>query len=233
MLSPEAGSLLNTIEDIQELLADAGRGYAGRVRVAANEPSASLRLPFILADFCRERPQVQLSLDIGGTKFVAEKVEEGDADFGLCSPPASQANLIYEPLFEEHFELLMSSQNPLADRSDLTLSDLSTQRMLMKERTCHYRTMIEWFMMKQGSHAFSGIEVGSFEALKRMVQANLGISFVPKVSVTELPPGTVSRTLIGTNLSLSIGLIYRADTNMSKAAESLLGLLRIRLGVSE
>lgn len=231
LLSLEAGSLLNTIEDMKKLLANAGTGYAGRVRVAANEPSASLRLPFILADFCRERPQVQLSLDIGGTKFVAEKVEEGSVDFGLCSPPAtqSQSNLIYEPVFEERFVLLMSSQNPLADRPDLTLDDLSTQRMLMKERTCHYRTMIEWSMMEKGSHPFSGIEVGSFEALKRMVQANLGISFVPEVSVTELPPGTVSRTLVGTNLTLSIGLLYRADSNMSKAAESLLSLLRLRL----
>ncbi|QQE78251.1 LysR family transcriptional regulator [Alicyclobacillus sp. SO9] len=229
LLSLKTGSLLNAIEDIKRLLTSAGSGYAGRVRIAANEPSASLRLPMILADFCRERPQVQLSLDVGGTEFITETIAEGRADFGLCSPPVTQTNLFYEPLFDEQFVLLVSTQNPLANRPDLTMDDLSTERILMKERTCQYRAMIERSLMEQVSYPGSGVEVGSFEALKGMVQANLGVSFVPEISAAQLPPGTVARTLVDTTVHLPIGLLYRTDLTMSKAAQSLLEIFRGQL----
>ena len=231
LLSLETVSLLNSIDDIKKLLETAGTGYAGRVRIAANEPSASIRLPSIIADFCMNRPNVQLSLEVGGTDLVAAKVEAGTVDFGICSPIPSQTDLVYEPLFEERFVLLMSSQNPLADQQCVALNDLSAQRMLMKERTCHYRTMIEWSLMEKGNNPFTGIEVGSFEAIKRMVQANLGISFVPEVTVAELPLGTAVRNLVGTDLTLSIGLLYRTNTRMGKAAATL--LQACRSGLSE
>lgn len=221
LLSMETGGLLNSIDEIKKLLQAASTGYAGRVRIAANEPTASIRLPSIIADFCIKRPQVQLSLDIGGTDAVAAKVAEGAADFGVCSPIQSQTDLVYEPLLEERFVLLMSTRNPLADKAGVTLDDLSGQRMLMKERTCHYRAMIEWSLMEKGNNPFTGIEIGSFEAIKRMVQEDLGVSFVPEATVAELPPGTIARTLVEADLTHSIGLLYKSNANMGKAAEAL------------
>lgn len=229
LLSHEAESLLNSVDDIKKLLETASTGYAGRVRIAANEPTASMRMPSIIADYCVKRPNVQLSMEVGGTDMIAAKVAEGKVDFGICSPVPSQTELVYEPLLQERFVLLMSGTNPLADQPYVSLHDLSTQRILMKEQTCHYRAMIEWSLMGKVDHLFTGIEVGSFEAMKGMVQANLGIAFVPAVTVAELPPGTTTRDLVGADLRLSIGLLYRTNTNMGKAASALLQACRTGL----
>ncbi|UUZ81071.1 LysR family transcriptional regulator [Paenibacillus sp. P26] len=225
MLSRQAEPLLKSAESLREALAGVGQGMAGQVRIASVEPAATSRLSPVLADFSKERPAVKLSLEIGNTDFVCGRVASGHADFGLCSP-VSSGGLRYEPLFQETFSLLVAMENPLSQEPALSSDSLHGQRLLLKERTCHYRAMMEISLAEKACMTENAIEVGSFEAIKQLVQRNLGIAFIPDILLKHIPDGTVVRQVSDLDLKLTIGLVYREEAYSPQAAEILMENIR-------
>ncbi len=98
-LCNQADYLLNYVATLQQHMADLVGSEAGHVRLGAVEPTASLRLPPLLVEFCNACPKVRLSLEVSGTQGISSRVADGALDLGICPPPAAQPALLFEPLF--------------------------------------------------------------------------------------------------------------------------------------
>ena len=229
-LRDQADHLLEYVATLQQNMADLVSGEAGHVRLGAVEPTASLRLPPLLVEYCNPRPKVRLSLEVGGTDGISSRVAEGALDLGICSPPAAQLGLLFEPLFAEQMALLVPQEHPLARAETITPSDLTSQRLLLTEQHCAYREVTEKALLRRGANPYSGIEIGSMGAIKRAVQSGLGVAFVPRLIVSPPPRGTLLREVEGIDLKLPIGLVRFPNRTMpGRAQESLRSLLRARL----
>ncbi|HET8843854.1 MAG TPA: LysR family transcriptional regulator, partial [Ktedonobacteraceae bacterium] len=210
-LKEQADSLVTRATALQESMFNLVAGEAGHVRIGVIEPTASLRLPQILTPFCQERPHIQLSIEIGNTGNISQRVASGDLDIGLCSLPEAHLGLDFELLFLEKLVLLLPQEHPLAQLPVIQLQDLKGQRLLLKERTCAYREVIESTLQRYRINPYSGLEIGSMEMVLHLVQAGMGIAFVPRISVTPPPPQTIVREVANLNLSLPIGLVLLAN----------------------
>src|SRR5262244_2371413 len=107
VLAEQGGWLLERASLLRQLMSNLAAGDAGHVRLGAIEPVASLRLPSLIARFCRSRPRVGLTLEIGGTASIGRRVASGDLDLGICSAPPARLGLAFEPLFVEVLVLLV------------------------------------------------------------------------------------------------------------------------------
>ncbi len=228
-LYEHAVAVLNHVDGVRQRMTEFASGEAGHVRLASIEPTASLRLPALLADFLSTRSKVRLTVEVGGARTVSQMVASGNVDLGLASPPAAGLGLTFEPLFEEPLAVLVGVGHPLARRRTLEANDLKGYRVLVTEAGCAYRAMLEQGFMGHGVNPYSGIEIASLEGLKRAVQSGIGIAILPACSLHPPLARTVVKPLVRPRLSLTVGLLLKSEPALhSKSLLALIDLLRSR-----
>jgi len=186
-------------------------GEGGEVRLGAIEPTLSARLPQLIATYSRAKPKVHLFLESGSTSSISQRVHAGELDFGLCGPPNAQLNLVFEPLFNEKLTLLLPATNPLARLPRVRISDLTEQNLLLSGPSCVYRELLERDFLTRGVNICNQIEASEVETLKLLVQQGIGVAIVPSISVITPPNGTVTRSIHGIKLGVTIGIVRRGD----------------------
>ena len=228
-LRDQADHLLEYVAKLQQNMADLVSGEAGHVRLGAVEPTASLRLPPLLVEYCNPRPKVRLSLEVGGTDGISSRVADGALDLGICSPPAAQLGLLFEPLVVEQMALLIPQEHPLAQAETITPSDLTCQRLLLTEQHCAYREVTEKALLSRGANPYRASRLAVWAQSSARSRAGWASLFVPRLIVSPPPRGTLLREVEGIDLKLPIGLVRCANRTMpGRAQESLRSLLRAR-----
>jgi DNA-binding transcriptional LysR family regulator len=87
--------------------------------------------------------------------------------------------------------------------------------------------VIENQLFQHGTNPYGGIEIGSMEVIKRMVEKGLGLAIVPAAMADPLPAGTILRNLDGVELGLQVGLVHLPfDSSPGRLLEALLASLR-------
>ncbi|TDF90120.1 LysR family transcriptional regulator [Paenibacillus piri] len=225
-LHHEASALLKLIGSMRQTVSDIAAGDNGSVRFAAIEPIASQQLATVIADFCKNRPKVELTMEVSGSRSIAERVQAGELDFGVCSAPSANLLLEFEPLIEERLGVLLNTNHPLADRDSITTDDLAGLTVLVKESTCIYRELWEMAVYPTGQNAFSCIEVGSIFVIQQMVKAQLGVGIVPIYNGLEQTGSLVIRPFADPNPVVTIGIAYKNKNFLGKAALLLMNAIR-------
>jgi DNA-binding transcriptional LysR family regulator len=231
ILNRQVTYILNDIEQLRQTMADIQSGETGNIRIGCMEPTASLRLPDILAQFCKAHPKVQVTLEIGNTVTITERVYSGDLDIGICTAPDTDYGLKFEPLFVEELVLLVPITHPLATKEEMIAEDLRGERLVLTGRNCAYRRKLENLLLEKGNSVYPIIQTGSIESIKRLVQVGCGIGIIPRVSVGSPPSGTVLKSVQDLELDVTIGILHRSDEYVSRAMESMIHALRVSLKV--
>ncbi|MEA2572999.1 MAG: LysR family transcriptional regulator, regulator of the ytmI operon [Chloroflexia bacterium] len=226
-LREQVDHILGRVDTLRQSMQELGEGEAGHVRIGAIEPTASRRLPPVLFEFSRDRPKVRLTVEVEGTATVSRRVASGDLDFGVCSAPAPDLGLVFEPLVREPMGLLVPEGHALASKEAVYVDDLGGSQFVLTEPNCAYRQLIERSLQEQGTNVFAGVEMGSINALVWAVRSRLGVAIVPLESVVPAPGGTVLREIEQIDIALSVGIVRRARHEIeSRAARELLALIR-------
>lgn len=229
-LEEQADHLLQRANALQQSMLDIVAGDAAHCRIGAIEPTASLRLPALLVQFCQQRPKAHLTLEVAGTTTISQYIVSSKIDVGICSPPPANLGLIFEPLFVEKMALLLPEHHPLTSLETIRAKDLDEQRLLLTEPGCAYRNVVENRILQYGASPLRGIEIGSMGVVICMVQNGLGLAIVPEALATPAPAGTILRRIHEVDLSLPVGLVYPPHaTSPGRALEALLASLRSHL----
>ncbi|BBH23648.1 hypothetical protein Back11_49930 [Paenibacillus baekrokdamisoli] len=93
--------IIKNMEQLQSNLSDLQLGEAGNIRIGVTEPTASHRLPRIVARFMSEFPNIRISVEFANTPTISERLLKGELDFALCSAPDLGSELYFEPLFKK------------------------------------------------------------------------------------------------------------------------------------
>lgn len=206
------------------------QGEAGVVRLGVMEPTASYRLPQILAPFMQQYPKVQVSIQIGNTFILSQMLDEGSIDLAICSTPETGVGHVFEPLFNERLALLIPDTHRLAAKDMIFLRDLQNENILITTSVCPYRKKLETSLLEKGGSPYTGMEIGNMAALKYYVQAQFGIAVVPVITAMPSPEGTVLKNIHDLDSGLVTGLLRKSDgSSFSSAAEKLIAILRKEL----
>ncbi|OZB95364.1 LysR family transcriptional regulator [Paenibacillus sp. XY044] len=225
-----ADTLLKNYDYLLTTMNELIQGEAGVVRLGVMEPTASYRLPQILAPFMQQYPKVQVSIQIGNTFILSQMLNEGLIDLAICSTPETGVGHVFEPLFNERLALLIPDTHRLAAKDMIFLRDLQNENILITTSVCPYRKKLETFLLEKGGSPYSGMEIGNMAALKYYVQAQFGIAVVPVITAIPSPEGTVLKNIHDLDSGLVTGLLRKPkDSTLSSAAEKLIAVLRKEL----
>lgn len=212
--------LIERVDSLKEAMYELTSGQTGHVRIGTIETIGKAMLTPILINFYKRHPNMQLSLEFGGTESISQRVASNQLDFGICPVPPASLNLSFEPLFTEHMDLLLPLDHPLAAKENLVLSDLSSTSVVLSEPVCSYRTEIEHRFVEAGICLKSFIQISDINTIVEFVRAGIGCAILPALAINPTPPMTVKRSLVDTEFGLTIGIIRKRE-RLWKISEKL------------
>jgi DNA-binding transcriptional LysR family regulator len=188
-----AERILETVQQAERAV-DEIRGLTkGSVALAASSTPSRHLVPELIGRFLEIHPGVSVSLSVGNNSFVEQKVLEGKADVGIvASEPADPARFEIHALAGDEILLVVSPQHEWARRAEVGFSDVAQERLIWREKGSGTRKRLEREFQQAGVSPLHVLEVSSIDALKSMVAAGSGVSFVSSKAVAEeLRSGTL------------------------------------------
>ncbi len=229
--------ILRLTVEAKNALAEVAEGRGGRITIAAASTLATYFLPPLLTRFRQAHPGIELSLRTGLSARVRELVQSGAVDIGLATtegePTQLEGALLSESLGAYETVLTVPPGHALAVQPSATVSELAGEPLLAMAEGTNLRTYAEHVLADAGVAASVTMELDSVEAIKRMVEAGLGISLLPRVAVaSEVAAGRlVALTLTGVPLpERHIVLLRRRDKHVTVPLLAFIALATSRVG---
>ena len=222
-----AERLLKLRDESIQIVADRGDVVQGPVVFGANEATCLYLLPDIFAEFQHRYPQVHISIYRNFSHKILQRVEEGSVDVGIVTMPVKSANLKVHSIYRDRLRFMVSTRNPLAHRSKITLEEVASQPLIFP-RTGYTRQVLDKLFRPYRSQIHVAMELPSVGMIKRFVVADAGVSFISESFARDyVKAGEVKLLNVeGLDLWRELGLIYRRDRSLPRAAVALIGMIR-------
>lgn len=197
----------------------------GMVRLAMADSLCTQLLVKCFSDIRRSYPQISLHITTGGTDALFGMLDHNEADI-VCTLDSHIYNSTYVIAHEEkigvHF--IASLEHPLASQNMVEVHDLLRQPILMTERNMSYGRLLNEYLARHSIEIHPILEIGSADALCRLVEENMGIAFLPDyVTADAVRRGRVKRLQVrDLDLDLWKQLLYHRDKWVSSQMRAIM-----------
>ena len=224
ILERYARRILALVEEAEAAVHALQRDNGGRVRVGASNTPGIYLLPPLLSAFCREFPAVELAITIGNTQTIAEKILHNELDLGVVGESLHRAELTIMPWVTDTLVLAVSAHHPWATRKTVAPEEMLTERLLGREPGSATRKTYEQAFLQRGLTLPKTIEIGGIEAIKRAVEADLGVAILSAYSVArEAKEGRVATlALKGLPITRPLSVVHHKDKTLTPPMQELL-----------
>jgi DNA-binding transcriptional LysR family regulator len=214
-----AEQMLDLRRRVQDAIAELENNPRGELVIAANEATCIYVLPKVFSEYRGLFPAVQLQVLRSYGSRVVEAVMENSADFGLTQLPVEEKRLQVVPVHRDEIRMIMPVDHPLADRKSVSPQEIVESFLVLPKYGKTRTRLNEWLEPVEDDVRIS-MELDSTEMMKRFVIAGMGVSFVAASTCREeVAAGTLkSASLAPEPLMRRVGLVYRKDKALSKAA---------------
>jgi LysR family transcriptional regulator, low CO2-responsive transcriptional regulator len=173
--------VLDTLDAMQEDLRALHQAERGTLTLAASTTPGSYVLPSILQCFAERHPGVDVDVVIGPSAWVAERVARRDVSLGLAGELELPDGVVAEPFLEDEVIGIAAPGQLKSSRGRVQVGELSQRTLLVRERGSSTRAVAERYLARMGYQPAKRWELDSNEAIKRSVQAGLGVAFVSRL----------------------------------------------------
>lgn len=180
-LLPRAQALIDQAAEVQALFKD---DHAAPLRVAASFTIGEYLLPSLIAQWTQQHPGSQIHLRIGNTSEVIAAVAAMDVDIGFVEGPQTHSNLIVRPWLIDEMVVLAAPGHPLADHR-ATARQLADATWVLREHGSGTRQAADEWLLKNLDRVHVGFELGSTEAIKRVVAAGNSLGCLSHFTVAQ------------------------------------------------
>jgi DNA-binding transcriptional LysR family regulator len=202
-LADEADAAVGLMRDLR----------AGALRLAATDTPARSWAPVILAAFLRRYPGVRVQVHIGNTRQVVERLAARDDDVAVVAAAIEHSDLVVESIASDPIVVIVPRGHDWRRRETVTLRDLVTQPLVLRELGSSTRRLIEAEFGRRGLQPEIVMELGSHDAIIGAVEHGIGISLLPLSLVRrDARRGTVHTLGVrGVRLRHPISVVYHAQ----------------------
>ncbi len=236
----EAGNILRdhahiafqTLEEARETI-DQLRGLQrGHLRISAASTIGTYMLPQPLGELKAQFPGIEISLEITNKARVVQQVLNHEVELGFVGPPVEPAELEREEYLLDELVLIMAPTHRLAHAESVAVTQLAQEIFILREQGSGTREIMEEELARVRVSLKKAMELGSTEAIKQAVAANLGVSIVSKFAISlEILQGRLAvARLRELDLRRQLYIVHHSGRTLSPAAREFCSLLRRSAG---
>jgi LysR family carnitine catabolism transcriptional activator len=221
-LLPIARRLLADWDNAEELLLQHFNLQVGKVAVAAMPSFAGNRLPAALRAFRDAYPRVNVAVHDVINERVMEMVRDRRVELGVVFEPATLDGLQFTPLYNDRFVAVVPASGALADKDELSWTDLLTQPFITLQRPSAVRLLLEESIAARYGKLPVAFESHQLATVGRMVAEGLGVSAVPSLCQRQMEElGARCLPLSEPYVERRVGLLQLAGYQLSSAAQAM------------
>lgn len=191
----------------------------GSLKVGASYTIGEYILPFALAEFAAQFPNVDIEASIANTEEITQAVRSNHLDLALVEGEVNHSDIDIQALMDDEIILVVPNQHALARLPIVTADNLQDRVWILREsgsgtRDFSDKLIRDWKINVKKTHIF-----GSSQAVKQAVIAGLGIALVSSWIVRkELKAKELTAIRIkGKRLIRSFSIIRPKNNEMTKA----------------
>ena len=169
---------------IERIVADLNSLDSGYIRIGSIQSISYHWLPDILRDFAEAYPKITFELCIEGFRPLIEKLKNDKLDCIFVSR-YSVPDYPFVPLGDDELMLVTPNGHPLAEKTEVTLSDVDKKDFILTSDRLDYETG-KIFEMNGIQPRIRYQVMEDFAALK-MVEKGFGITILPKLLLQNAP----------------------------------------------
>jgi DNA-binding transcriptional LysR family regulator len=230
----DAGSLVldyarrfdNLRDELGVAMAELRDNSAGRLSVGANESTTLYLLPH-LARYRRRYPRVKLQVRRSQSSRIPIELLEGDLELGVISYAPQDPRLVSRVIYTDHLAFIVSPQHRLARRKTVSIAELGMETFIAHNVVSPYREVVLREFQRLKVPLNRDVEMPTIEAIRKLVQQNEGVAFLPRMCVNqELEQGVLREVQVKElRVERKIHLVHPAHRTLSHAAKAFLSML--------
>ncbi len=209
------------LEEAQQSMEELRGIKRGRLHLTMAS-TANYFTPRLLAGFCREYPDIQISLSVANRAGLLQALEQNTTDMVIMGEPPTTMPLAAEIFMENPLVIVAPPGHRLAGKKNITLKEVAREHFIIREIGSGTRAAVERFLSTHDLERPQSIEMNSSEAIKQAVQAGLGLGVV---SMHTLEMELTLKRLIVLNVEdfpimRHWRLVYRKDRHFSPVSQA-------------
>ena len=216
----------NLSGELHLALAELRDNSAGRLSIGANE-STTLYLLRYIERYRKLFPKVKVEVRRSLSSRIPSEIVDGNLELGVISYDPHDDRLVVKVIFTDALAFVVSPRHPLAQKKQISLRELGGETFIAHNVISPYREAVIQQFQKQGVPLNMPIEMPTVETIRRLVQADLGVAFLPTMCVQQdLEAGTLVTVKVKEmQMERKIYLLRPSRRGLSYAAGAFLELL--------
>lgn len=228
-----SGPLVHALDRLPETFAERFRGeFAGGLRIAAGQLSAASLLPRYLERFRESCPGVEVNVMTGTGEERLEWLRSFEVELAIGALDVAEEGLEFHRLADSKFVIITPEDHPLAGRESVEVAELAVFPSITHPADHSIGRLEDMVLRQRGLAVNRVMEVAGWNAIRRYVEAGVGIAMVPDVSLTEADR-VWKVPLSDVSIRRAYGVLARKDSTPSLAAERFLELALADSGVAD
>ena len=156
----------------------------GHLEIAAGMSTILYLLPKYVEAFRRAHPKIELRLhQVTGLEGL-ERLRSGLVDFAVGPLNQTPDDIEFHPIVSYDPVVITCRGHALAHMNKLTLESIGRYPLILPPRNLSTWPMVDSTFKKHGLPYQVAMEVGGWEAIKRYVSLDLGISIIIRIGIT-------------------------------------------------
>lgn len=172
--------IMRQVDYLKSEFTEYGADSAGHIRIFANTTAVTEFLPEILAGFLAQRPGVTVDLQERLSRDIVRGVLDGSTDMGIIAGPVQAEGLQALHFSTDRLLLAVPVGHRLAGTPRVTLRQTLGYQHIGLHEGSTLLTFLREQVERFGGQLSLRIQLSSFEAVCRMIEAGVGIGIIPE-----------------------------------------------------
>lgn len=185
----QARKVLAGAKAIPEIVSSYQDTIEGTLRLGIIPTLSPYMLPRFIGQFTRQFPLVDLHVHELMTDRVVEYLKRDQLDAGIIVTPLDENGIDERKLFYEEILAYVDPQHGGDENDSISPEELGRERLwMLTQGNCFREQVLNMCALQEKGEAAQGFsfESGSLETLRRLVDAEGGVTLLPELAATEL-----------------------------------------------
>lgn len=181
-LHEACGELFSTLTRLDENLGNIRGMQAGRLQLAVST-TGKYFAPRMLAEFVKEHPDIEVSLQIHNRATLMDRMAQNLDDLYIFASPPTEADVVTQAILPNPMVAYASADHPLAKEKNIPFSRFAEEPFLIRETGSGTRMLAREIFAQHGCEPKVRMELSTNEAIKQAIIAGLGVSIMSRYTL--------------------------------------------------
>jgi DNA-binding transcriptional LysR family regulator len=168
--------------------------FSGKLSIGATQTIGNYVVPYIISSFKKQFPKVKIFLYVENTEQILKKLMNFEIDLAFVEGVVELSDVDIFPWMKDEIVVFSAPNYPLAKKNKITINDLKKEKWILREKGSGTRDIFQREIVKKIKDLDIYLEIGHTEAIKKMVEAGIGIGCLSELTVKrELELGLLKK----------------------------------------